>query len=154
MLLAAILLSLDADAEEIIEINNLIENAKELDGQEVLVEGEAIGEEMERGDFSWVNINDGTNAIGVWLKNNDAEKITFYGSYKFKGDTVKVSGIFHRACAEHGGEADLHNMSFEIAEVGHPVNEQVPKAKIIAASVLSISALLLFLYFIRNRYLI
>jgi len=134
--------SISAKAESLIDINELIENAKELDGQEVTVQGEAIGESLERGDYSWININDGTNAIGVWLSKKEAAKVSRYGDYKQIGDTVKITGIFYRACKEHGGEADFHNNSLEIVEEGYQVKEQIASVKIISAVILIPFALL------------
>lgn len=138
-------LSLNVKAEDITELNTLIENAKEMDGQEVTVQGEVIGECMDRGDYSWININDGTNAMGVWLSKSEAEKVLNYGNYKYKGDTVKITGVFNRACAEHGGESDLHSNSIEIVEQGHRVNEQLSSVKIVTAIVLAGFATLMLL---------
>lgn len=143
-------MSLSVKAADITDINNLIENAKELDGCEVTVQGEAIGESMTRGDYAWVNINDGTNAIGIWLSNNDADKIKYYGNYKYKGDTVKITGVFYRACPEHGGEADLHCSTLKVAEKGYPVYEQFSHEKIVAAVFLLSTALLFLLYFYKT----
>jgi len=142
-------LSLNVKAEDIMNINDLIEKAKELDGQEVTIQGEVIGERMDRGSYSWVNINDGTNAIGIWINKSEAVKISHYGNYKYKGDTVKITGTFHRACTEHGGEADLHNKSITIVEDGHPVKEQISSAKIFCTAVFTSLALLMFVIFIK-----
>lgn len=142
----------EVDTETTVEttdINTLIENAKELDGKEVTVQGEAIGERMDRGDFTWININDGTNAIGIWLSKSDADKILNYGNYKYKGDTVKITGIFNRACTEHGGEADVHNNSIEIVKLGYQVTEQISSVKIITAIVLAIIALFNLLFYFK-----
>jgi len=142
--------SLNVKAAEITDINDLIENAKELDGQEVTVQGEAIGESMNRGDYSWVNINDGSNAMGIWLSISEAEKLTYFGDYKYKGDIVKITGVFYRACKEHGGEADLHSKSIEIVENGYLVKEDIPNAKIIVAVVLLALASFFMIFFIKK----
>ena len=97
-----------AATEDITEINGLVENAFELDGKQVTVQGEAIGEVLERGEYSWININDTTNAIGIWAKQSDINQIQHYGDYKHKGDIVRITGEFHRACPEHGGDVDIH----------------------------------------------
>lgn len=86
----------------------LIEKAKELDGQEVVYEGEVIGEVMTRGEYSWVNLNDGLNAVGVWMGNNSLSLIYFAGDYKSRGDWLQVRGVFNRACRLHGGDLDIH----------------------------------------------
>ncbi|MGB4438665.1 MAG: DNA-binding protein [Sedimentibacter sp.] len=137
------------NAEEVIDINNLIEHAADFDGQKVIVKGEAIGERMDRGNYSWVNINDGTNAIGIWLNKNEAEQIEYYGNYKYKGDTVTITGMFNRICNEHGGESDIHNYSLEITEEGHLVNEHISSTKLVIAAVLTIFALTLLIFFIK-----
>ncbi len=140
-------LPVTAKAETITKTNDLIENAKTLDGQKLTIEGEAIGERMIRGDYSWVNINDGSNAIGVWLSNKEAEKIKYYGNYKNIGDTVRVTGVFYRACKEHGGEADFHATSLVVNEIGHSSNIKLSISKMIAAVLLSGAALILFMVF-------
>lgn len=137
-------------AETVTKINDLIENAKILNGQELTIEGEAIGERMKRGDFSWVNINDGSNAIGIWLSNSKAAKINFFGNYANSGDIVKITGIFYRACKEHGGEADYHATSLEVIKSGHLVDIQISVPKIIAATVLTGLTLILFGIFKRS----
>ena len=45
----------------------LINHAKQYDGQMVVYSGEAVGDLMRRGEFCWLNLNDGQNAVGVWL---------------------------------------------------------------------------------------
>ncbi len=123
------------------EVNQLIESAKAFDGKEVTVQGEAIGEPLLRGDYCWININDGTNAIGIWMKSQDAQQITRFGNYKNKGDVICVTGIFSRACAEHGGEADIHSNTMLIVQKGAAVQEQIPAIKIIIAALLLIIVL-------------
>ena len=140
-----------AKAETVTKINDLIENAKTLDGQKLVIEGEAIGEQMNRGAYSWVNINDGSNAIGVCLNKADADKIKLYGNYKNIGDTVQVHGVFYRACKEHGGEADFHAISIDVVQDGHPVNNPLSIPKILAAIILSVIALLLFIIFHKRK---
>lgn len=135
-------LSVHVKAESITAINDLVENAKALDGQEVTIQGEAIGESMDRGDYSWININDGTNAIGVWLKKSVSDKINYYGNYDYIGDTVKITGVFYRACKEHSGEADFHSISLDIVEDGYQVKETLSLAKAISAIILIPLALL------------
>jgi len=127
---------------ETISINQLIENAKVMDGKTVVVQGEAIGEALERGNNAWVNINDGTNAIGIWLKLEDANKIKVFGDYLNIGDKVKVTGVFNRACVEHGGDMDIHAISIEVVENGYPVKEKVPSQKIAIGIILVVVTLM------------
>ena len=96
--------------------NELINNAKQYDGKLITYSGEAIGEVMLRGEFAWVNINDGQGALGVWMNAALAKEIKFTGNYKSRGDRLELVGEFHRACVEHGGDLDIHARSlFKIA---------------------------------------
>jgi hypothetical protein len=141
------------ETSEIIDINYLIEHAAELDQQEVTVSGEAVGEPMNRGSHSWININDGTNAIGIWMSSLDAQKVKYFGNYKYKGDVLKVSGIFNRTCKEHGGESDIHETTLEVEETGHGQEEQVSSTKIaIAALSAVLAASLMTLFLIETRH--
>ena len=91
--------------------SELISNAKEYDGKLVAYSGEVIGEVMLRGEFAWVNINDGQNALGAWMSAALAQEIKFTGNYKSRGESLEIVGIFHRACLEHGGDLDIHVQS-------------------------------------------
>lgn len=138
-------------AGQVVEINTLVEKAKEMDGQSVTVEGEAIGEPMIRGDFAWVNINDGTNAMGLWMKKENAQVINFYGDYSHKGDRLLVEGVFYRACPEHGGEADLHVKSLSVVKNGNEVEESVPFFKIMLAFGTCLAAVITLRVFLKRR---
>lgn len=136
-------------AADITPINDLIEKAKEFDGKTVTVQGEAIGEVLPRGIYSWVNIHDGTNAIGIWIKSTETQKITHMGDYKHKGDTVMLTGVFRRACAEHGGESDIHSDSFKVTQIGSDVTHPISASKIIV--MLALVVMLAFLSFVAFR---
>lgn len=123
--LLLLIVPIRAFAAEITDIGQLIEQEDRLDKTRVVIQGEAIGEPMERGDECWVNISDGKNAIGIKMKTSDARRIRMFGDYKQKGDVVRVTGTFYKACPEDGGETDIHSLSMEIASRGssteHPV---------------------------------
>ena len=91
-----------------ISSTELISNAAQYDGKTVEYEGEAVGEVMRRGAYAWVNINDGANAIGIWLLNSKLSEVNFTGSYKTAGDRLKIKGQFNHACLMHGGDLDIH----------------------------------------------
>ena len=136
------------NAENITEINKLVSNMNAFDGQVVTIEGETIGEAMNRGNHSWINVSDGTNALGIWLTSSEAERITSFGDYKHKGDTVRISGIFSKNSPEHGGDVEIDCSSFEIIKKGHTVDEEFTNAKIITATLLfSIAFMLTYAYF-------
>jgi hypothetical protein len=138
-------------AQEITNYNDIIENGKELDGKIVIIKGEAIKEAMKRGDYTWINISDGSNAMGIWIKSSDSEKISFYGDYKHKGDTVKVTGTFNRSCSEHGGDMDIHGGTLEIVLPGEETVRPLDTDKIKLSGILIIiTAMLAVSYYIRQ----
>ena len=108
-----------------ISSSELINNAKQYDGKTVTYSGEVIGDVMLRGNFAWVNINDGNNALGVWMDASLAREIKFTGSYKSLGDSLEVTGVFHRACLEHGGDLDIHAQSLRKLASGKMVNQRL-----------------------------
>ncbi|WP_027626078.1 hypothetical protein [Clostridium lundense] len=115
--------------DKIIKINDLIEGNTKYSGKVVTIEGEAVGERMKRGNYSWININDGSNSIGLWLKNSDADNIKRFGNYKNKGDIAKVTGTFSINCKEHGGDIDIHVNNVDVIEKGKKVNHNLNVTK-------------------------
>ena len=116
--------------------SELINNAKQYDGKIVTYSGEAIGDVMVRGEFAWVNINDGQNALGVWVNAALAKEIKFTGNYKSRGDFLEIVGIFHRACLEHGGDLDIHAQSLRTLGNGRVAEEKINFDKVSASLVL------------------
>ncbi|MEK6728368.1 MAG: DNA-binding protein [Candidatus Omnitrophota bacterium] len=94
-----------------ISSTELINNAKIYNSKTVTYEGEIIGDVMRRGENAWINVNDGSNAIGIWINTSLLKEINYTGSYKSSGDRVEVTGVFNRACPEHGGDLDIHAQS-------------------------------------------
>lgn len=143
----------------------LVESMKELDGTDVTFRGEAIGEAMVRGDMAWIHINDdayyaknveegaelgGYNSgMAVWVMSESAGNIEYFGDYKHEGDIVEVEGVFNAACAEHGGDTDIHATVLRVIEAGHTVDDPVHPEKVVWAVVLGLIAFALYLV---NRY--
>ena len=128
-----------------ISSTELINNAKQYDGKVIDYRGEVIGDIMIRGQYAWVNINDGQNAIGIWATKVLIKNIIYKGSYGFKGDVVEIMGIFHRSCSEHGGDLDIHAQTICKATSGRQIFESLDFNKIkIAFILLEIALLLLF----------
>ncbi|MFH0839284.1 MAG: DNA-binding protein [Candidatus Omnitrophota bacterium] len=115
---------------ESVSSQELIENAKLYNGKEVLFQGEVIGNVMQRGKYSWVNIHDGKNALGIFVKNEIISGIVFKGDYGHKGDIVAVEGIFHRACSMHGGDLDIHATKITKIKDGTTIRHVPHPAKI------------------------
>lgn len=106
-------------SENFITIGELIDRGKEYDSKDITIKGEAIGELLERGEYSFLNINDGTSALGIYLKTEEGKLVKCYGDYHNNGDILKVTGTFNRACKDHGGDMDLHCTSIELLSNGH-----------------------------------
>lgn len=131
----------------------LIERAKEYNNQVVEFEGEVVGDVMVRGDFAWVNLNDGQNAIGIWAqKDLICNIVNRKGDYNCKGDTLRVSGTFHRACAQHGGDLDIHMISGSRVKEGYLTEHYLSAAKVKVAFGFALAALALaILVVLRSR---
>lgn len=135
-------------------IQDLIENMKKYDGDTVTIEGEAIGEAMTRGEYAWITVDDdpystksreeggefvGMSNIGmsVWITRQDAKLIKYFGGYKYRGDKVRITGIFHRACEQHGGDTDIHGDTLEVLREGHRFPKPLSIPKLLAVIVLA-----------------
>ena len=127
---------------EPVSSTDLINNAKQYDGKTVAYEGEVIGEIMARGEYAWVNVNDGQNAVGIWMPNQLTKGILYAGSYKSRGDRIEIAGVFHRACLEHGGDLDIHAQGIRQISAGKSTLEKLNVSKrnlaIVLAGILSL----------------
>lgn len=122
-------LSVISFAQQTVSSAELIERSKELDGQEVVYQGEVVGELMKRGGNFWANVNDGENAVGIWLDNSFLNLISFCGDYNTRGDWLEVKGIFNRACKMHGGDLDIHGLSVTKIREGRLVKHRLLEDK-------------------------
>ncbi|MEJ5187050.1 MAG: hypothetical protein WHT46_08220 [Candidatus Geothermincolales bacterium] len=144
----------------IVRISDLVENMEEYDGKTVSVEGEVVGDVMIRGEGAWITVNDDPYAersleeggefagvsnigIGVWVDPDMAREIRHTGDYREKGDKVRVSGVFHRACRDHGGETDIHALSLQVLKRGYTFDRPFDWGKLAVALVLLVSTALL-----------
>ena len=130
---------------------DLINNAREYDGKSVVYVGEAVGDVMMRGDFAWVNINDGENAIGVWLNKELAGEIKFTGSYRSKGDRLEITGVFQRNCTQHGGDMDIHAQGIRKINLGRVVSEKLDTSKRNFVFILLVVLCLVFVFVRRQK---
>lgn len=119
-----------------INIGTLIEKASEFDKNTVIIEAEAIGDILERGEYAWINVNDGTGAIGIYIKNEDIDKIKHTGKYQYVGDTIKVKGTFYHAWAEQSGDMAIKADKIEVIEVGGENKQPIHTYKWVMAGLL------------------
>ena len=131
--------------------DDLINDAKDYDKKEVVYSGEVIGDIMKRGENTWINISDGANAIGIWITMDMANEIKYTGKYNFTGDTVKVTGMFNRACSEHGGDLDIHASKIEVIKQGHSDLKKINYNFIIVSVILLVVALILNIFILKKK---
>lgn len=154
LFLAAMLaLILCAGRSEAMTSDELIAHAKVHDGQEVQYEGEPIGSVLKRGDFVWLNVNDGSNAIAVWMPQAAVSIVRLIGGYGIEGDRVEIAGVFHRACPQHGGALDIHAHTMTVLRDGRVKPEILGRWKVMILIVLlGVLACLLILHiFVQRR---
>ena len=83
LLVISFLLPIGANAEnQPVTSTTLIESASKLDGDTVSYSGEVIGDVLYRGDYAWINVSDGANAIGIYIPASEAKKIEYVGRYR------------------------------------------------------------------------
>lgn len=156
-------------ADDVVTTTDLVEHMDKYDGKVVTVRGEAIGDLMVRGTHAWITVNDDEYAIrslqehgnfrglsnmgiGVWVPESEGRKIEVFGGYKNKGSTVRLTGIFHRACDQHGGDTDIHADRVDVLVQGHPFRMRLDRPELIMVVVLGIVIAGLFsLYRSRQR---
>lgn len=125
---------------------DLVERPRDWDGKDVVFVGEAVGEVMVRGDHAWIHLNDdayklanlqeGAGLAGynsgapVWIAADQAGAVQTLGDYKHEGDIVRVEGVFNAACAEHGGDMDIHATALSVVRPGHEVQDPVKPRKV------------------------
>jgi hypothetical protein len=76
----------------------------------------------------------------VWLPAELAEQIGIFGDYKHEGDIVRVDGTFNAACAQHGGDMDIHATTLEMVTPGRDALDPVKPWKVVAALGLTLAA--------------
>ena len=132
--------------------NDLIDHAKDYDNQTIVYDGEVLGDILYRGEHAWLAVSDGSNTIGVYVTAEQAKQISFVGGYGVRGDTIRIEGVFHRACAEHGGDLDIHADSIKVRSVGSMVETPVSRLTVILAIALPLPAgILLFIVWKRRK---
>ena len=131
-------------AQPSVSISDLITQSRFYDGREIITEGEAIGDLMLRGEYGWVNLSDGSNAIGIYAPSRYLEQIKHLGRYQVTGDRVRITGTFYDACPVHFGETDIHASRVEIASSGNIVDEVLDRNKLNLSLELALLAMLAF----------
>ena len=141
----------------------LVERAAEWDGKMVTFTGEAIGEAMARGDLTWLHLNDdaysrstvpeGAELAGynsgqaVIVDTEAARAVQVFGDFGHRGDIVQVTGQFHAADPQYGGDMTIEATTLRVVAPGQSVPRTLPGARVgwlifsLAAAALSWTAL-------------
>ena len=154
LLLLLLLPSSAKAAAQAVTSTELIEGALALNGKAITYRGEVIGDILYRGDRAWINVSDGANAIGCYIPASEADKIDRVGRYRIVGDTVELTGIFHRDCPEHGGDLDIHADTIIVLKKGHEVEDKPSAGLMIAAGALAPCAFAGAILEIRKRHVL
>ena len=126
-------------------VGTLIEEAESFDGEVITLEGEDKKKKKYRKDRAWFNMSDETGAIGVWINSDEAKKINVTGDYKHQGDTVKISGVFHRQLKEQGGEMAVEGEQLEIITPGVKIAHSIKTTRLIILGIVGVAALIIYL---------
>ena len=130
----------------------LINQSNQLDGKAIYFKGEVVGDILRRGNFCWINVYDGSQAIGIYCRTEMVKYIKFVGDYKHTGDTLEIRGIFHKSCKQHGGELDIHAKQIRIIKTGAKREHPLSKPRLYLAILLLLCiSLVLWLYIYLKR---
>lgn len=145
-LLTLIILSLFPDSSlaspaRKVTFGKLIEKATLIDGSVIKVRGEIIGDIMRRPEGAWINVHDGTAALGIWLTPEQGKLVKRGGDYNWRGEKVAVIGTFNKSCAQHGGDMDIHAQHIEVTEEARSIRHPFQVSKLIWLAVLFFIAL-------------
>jgi len=113
-----------------VPVSRLVNDKSRYDCQEIAIQGEVVGDVMERSTGVWLNVDDGTESIGVWVPMGTMPRIDFVGGYRKQGDIIHVVGTFYRACKAHGGETDIHALEITRVHPGQPLSHPLSSRKI------------------------
>lgn len=128
----------------------LLTEADKYNGQLIEFEGEVVGDLMVRGEHIWVPVNDGGNTFSVWVPAFFAKQIKHVGGYRYRGDQVRVQGVFYRSCPEHGGGLDIHAEDFRVIKPGHKIPYLLDWSRVFVVLILGFLA---FAFFLVNHYI-
>ncbi|MCK4519758.1 MAG: hypothetical protein KAT96_01110 [Candidatus Omnitrophica bacterium] len=138
---------------EVTALGDILDSPQAFNGREVEIEGEVIGESLKDDKGVWINIVSGSKQIGVFSANKRAiEPITYWGSYRYTGDRLRIKGIFYKDCLMHQ-VSDVHLNTLEVIKKGYRNKFSVSPQKRQLAIMLSIICLMTTgLYLIKLKY--
>jgi hypothetical protein len=141
-----------ASAEPNTTIVGLTNAGQQLDGQEVTIQGEAVGDILiaDR-NRRWLMLQDGGATISVLVSAEDAAKVTRLGRYGQVGTRLEVTGEFQAGCAEHDGLTDVHAVRVLVVDGGSVAEGHFNVRKLEGGALLAIVGLCLLVLHWRLR---
>lgn len=134
-------------------LKEVLNNPSAFDRKVIEIEGEVIGEPLKAEGGLWINIASGSYNIGVFSSDLEVlNPIEFWGSYKEKGDRVRIKGTFYKNCPWHQ-ISDVHLTTLEVVEKGYKKEILVSPQKVQLSIILfTICLATATLYFIKRKY--
>jgi hypothetical protein len=121
-LLLALQPPLAAYAEPDTTITGLVNAGQQLNGQEVTIRGEVIGDILvAESGYKWLMLRDGGATISVLVEEDEVAKVTHLGRYGQIGTQLEVTGVFEADCPEHDGLTDVHATKVVVIDEGSEV---------------------------------
>lgn len=120
-----------------------------LDDSLVVFRGEAVGEAVSSSSpgYRWVLVQSAsggrTFSIEVLMSVNQVSQISSFGSYKQRGSTVEVTGVYRIADPNQVGTLDVTAYAVRVVDAGGPVAEDVSAARVRAGLALAAAGLAL-----------
>lgn len=159
LVFAAWAFALPAAAQETVPVSTLLSLPDEYDQRVVTVRGELVGDYGERGDVTWVQLNDdpyvdtpsgpggrlsGTNTgIGVRVPGAIPEEFGEPGGHGIRGPIVEVTGVFRDLDPELGGLTFIEAVEVTLLDPAEPLPEAgIDLAAAIAGGILTVAGLL------------
>ncbi|MEN6387795.1 MAG: hypothetical protein ABFD13_02720 [Candidatus Cryosericum sp.] len=141
-----------AQEPPLVTTTELVEHSASWDGKTVSFRGEVLEDVLARSDGTWLNLSDGNNsAMGVFIPRTvSMPVISWTEDYRTIGDTVVVTGVFHRACADHQGETDIHATSVVVTAQGSTKDNPIHRDRVVWLIVLGLALVVVMWFYYRK----
>ncbi len=129
-------------------IVGLTNAGKQVDGQNVCIQGEVVGDIVnDENGYKWITLSDGGASISVLIPERDVSKIKHLGRYNAKGTRIEVAGLFQIDCEEHDGLTDVHANTVTVVQDGYEVASVLDMREIqIGALLIIVGGCLIFIH--------
>jgi hypothetical protein len=129
-----------------LSLKELFDSPDTYDGEEIITQGEVVGDIISQGKNFWVNIKTEEYFIGVFLEEKDRVNIKKTSRYMMTGDVIRVKGIYNKSCSKHFGEQDIHIENLTVVKQGEEFKEEIDIKTVIMSFTLGILTILFLIY--------